>query len=53
MMRALNEVGAMVRKAAIGANIPVGQADDLARTATYLAGNGQALDCVVAALRSP
>ncbi len=53
MMRALNEVGTMVRNAAIGANIPIGQADDLARTATYLAGHGQDLDCIVAALTEP
>lgn len=52
-MRALDEVGKMVRHAAIGAGIPIGQADDLAHTAVYLAGHGQDLGCIVAALTEP
>jgi hypothetical protein len=53
MMRALDEVGKMVRHAAIGAGIPIGQADELARAAKYLVGHGQDLDCIVAALTEP
>ncbi len=53
MMRALDEVGKMVRHAAIGAGIPIGQADELARAATYLVGHGQDLHCIVAALTEP
>ena len=53
MMRALNEVGAIVRKAALGAGIPVGQADDLARTAVHMAGQRDMLKPVVDALIEP
>ncbi len=50
MMRALAEIGAMTYRAALGAGIPVGQAEDLGRTAIYMAGRDQPLDPVVAAL---
>ena len=53
MMRALNEVGAIVHKAALGAGIPVGQADDLARTAVHMAGHREQLGPVVDALTEP
>ena len=53
MMRALNEVGAIVHKAALGAGIPVGQADDLARTAVHMAGHGEDLKPIVDALTEP
>lgn len=53
MMRALAEVGAIVHKAALGAGIPVGQADDLARTAVHMAGRRDGLGPVVDALVEP
>ncbi len=53
MMRALSEVGAIVHKAALGAGIPVGQADDLARTAVHMAGHREALKPIVDALIEP
>ncbi|PUB17361.1 DUF3726 domain-containing protein [Yoonia sediminilitoris] len=53
MMRALNEVGAIVQKAALGVGLPVGQAEDLARTAVYMAGNHLPLSPVVEALTEP
>lgn len=53
MMRALNEVGAIVHKAALGAGVPVGQADDLARTAVHMAGHGESLKPIVDALTEP
>lgn len=53
MMRALAEVNAIVQKAALGAGLPIGQAEDLARTAVYMAGQHQILDPVVDALIEP
>ena len=51
MKRSANELAGIVCKAAMGAGIPVGQADELALTALYLALNGAALDPVVDALQ--
>ncbi len=53
MTRSLNEIHAMAKKAAIGADIPLGQADDLADVAIYLAGTRQGLRCVADALAEP
>lgn len=50
-MRALNEVAGMVQKAARGAGIPVGQAEDLGRVAAYLAATGTSVQPVTAALQ--
>jgi hypothetical protein len=52
-MRALNEVGAMVQKAALGAGIPLGQAEDLGRVAVYLAGTNGELRAITHALAEP
>lgn len=52
-MRALNEVGSMVQKAALGAGIPLGQAEDLGRVAIYLAGTDGDLEIIVNALTEP
>lgn len=49
-MRALAEIGATVQRAALGAGIPLAQAENLGRTAVFLAGTGGDLDVVVAAL---
>lgn len=49
-MRALAEIGAMAQKAALGAGIPLGQAEDLGRVAVYLAGSGGDLGVVADAL---
>lgn len=53
MMRALNEIGAMVRKAALGAGVPLGQADDLGRIAIHIAGTGGDLQMIAGALAEP
>lgn len=50
-MLALNEVGGMVLKAARGAGIPLGQAEDLGRVATYLAGTGGKVSAITKALQ--
>ena len=50
-MLALNEVGGMVEKAARGAGIPLGQAEDLGRTAIYLASTGGDVSAVTRALQ--
>ena len=50
-MRALSEIGAMVHKAALGAGLPLGQAEDLGRVAIYLAGTGGDVDVISAALK--
>jgi len=52
-MRALNEIGAMAQKAALGAGVPLGQAEDLGRTAIHLAGTGGDLQMIVDALAEP
>lgn len=52
-MRALNEVAAITRKAAIGAGIPPAQAQDLAQTAVFMAGRGEDMGPVLAALAEP
>lgn len=52
-MRALNEIGSMVQKAARGAGIPLGQAEDLGRIAIYLAGTGGDVSAVTRALQEP
>lgn len=53
MKRALSELAAVVQKAAIGAGIPVGQAEDLGRTARYMAACGHSLQPVIDALQEP
>lgn len=50
MIRAQNEIAAIVQKAARGAGAPPGQAEDLARIAVHVVNTGRDLDCVVAAL---
>ncbi len=40
LIRALNEIAAIVQKAGLGAGLPPGQAEDLGRLAAYLAGTG-------------
>ena len=52
-MRALAEVGAVVQKAARGAGVPLGQAEDLARLAVYVAGTGGDLALIADALAAP
>ncbi|MEJ6403357.1 DUF3726 domain-containing protein [Yoonia sp. 2307UL14-13] len=53
MKRSLNEIGALVYKAALGVGIPVGQAEDLSRTALYLASQDTSLSPILDALREP
>ncbi len=53
LMLALNEIGSMVQKAARGAGIPLGQAEDLGRIAIYLAGTGGDVSAVTRALQEP
>ena len=43
----------MVQKAARGASIPVGQAEDLGQVAAFLAGTGDSIAPVTAALQEP
>jgi hypothetical protein len=50
MMLALNEVGAMAAKAARGAGIPLGQAEDIARVAIYLAATSGNISAITKAL---
>lgn len=50
-MLALNEIGGMVQKAARGAGIPLGQAEDLGRVAVYMAGTGGSISAVTSALK--
>jgi len=52
-MWSLNEVAGMVQKAARGAGLPTGQAEDLGRVAAYLAGTGGRIAPVTAALQEP
>lgn len=52
-MRALNEIEGLVQKAARGAGFPVGQAEDLGRVAAFLAGTGESIAPVTAALQEP
>lgn len=52
-MKALNEVESIVQKAARGAGIPLGQAEDLGRVAQYLAGTGGDLALITTALKEP
>ncbi|MEL6841409.1 MAG: hypothetical protein AAFP85_19160 [Pseudomonadota bacterium] len=52
-MRALSEIGNIVQKAALGAGIPLGQAEDLGRVAAYIAGMGGDLRVISDALASP
>jgi hypothetical protein len=52
-MWALNEVQGLVQKAARGAGIPVGQAEDLGRIASFLAGTGSSIAPITAALQEP
>ena len=52
-MLALNEIGSMVQKAARGAGILLGQAEDLGRIAIYLAGTGGDVSAVTRALQEP
>ncbi len=52
-MLALNEIGGMVQKAARGAGIPLGQAEDLGRVAIYMASTGGDISAVTAALEEP
>lgn len=52
-MIALNEVGGMALKAARGAGISLGQAEDLARTAVYLAGTSGDVRSITDALQEP
>lgn len=50
-MLAQNEVGGMAQKAARGAGIPLGQAEDLGRVAIYLAGIGGDVSAITRALQ--
>lgn len=50
-MLSLNEVGSMAVKAARGAGIPLGQAEDLGRVAIYLAGTSGKIDAITRALQ--
>ena len=50
MKISLNEVGGLVLKAARGAGYAIGHAEDLSRLAMFLAGTGQSLKLVDAAL---
>ena len=52
-MWALNEVETLVKKAARGAGVPVGQAEDLGRVTAFLAGTGGSAASVTAALQDP
>lgn len=52
-MLALNEIGGMVQKAARGAGIPLGQAEDLGRVAIYMASTSGDISAVTAALEEP
>lgn len=52
-MRALSEIGGMVQRAAHGAGIPLGQAEDLGRIAIYLARTDGPLSCISEALAEP
>lgn len=49
-MLALNEIESMAQKAARGAGIPLGQAEDLGRVAVYLAGTGGKVQAITRAL---
>jgi hypothetical protein len=51
LMLALNEVGGMVQKAARGAGIPLGQAEDLGRIAIYLASTSKVVTAITNALQ--
>lgn len=53
MNLALNEVGGMAVKAARGAGIPLGQAEDLGRIAIYLAGTSGDVRAITQALQEP
>ena len=52
-MLSINEVAGTVLKAARGAGIPLGQAEDMARVAGYLVGIKGDVSVVTAALREP
>ncbi len=52
-MLALNEIGGMAQKAARGACIPLGQAEDLGRVAIYLAATGGNVSLITRALEEP
>lgn len=52
-MWSLSEVGALVQKAARGAGIPLGQAEDLGQVAVYLAGTGGDVTLITQALEEP
>ena len=52
-MKSLNEISAIVYKAARGAGIPLGQAEDLGRVAAYLAGTGGDVRLIGTALNEP
>ncbi|WP_342077194.1 DUF3726 domain-containing protein [Yoonia sp. SS1-5] len=53
MMRSLNEVTALVLKAGLGAGLPVGQAEDLARTASHLVTQNGDLRVILDAISEP
>ena len=53
MKLALNEIGGMAQKAARGACIPLGQAEDLGRVAIYLASTGADIRPITRALEEP
>lgn len=54
MKRSLNEISAMVVKAARGAGLPLGHCDDIGAAAAHLAATDPLrLDCVIVALRGP
>jgi hypothetical protein len=53
LMRSLGEIGSMVQKAARGAGIPLGQAEDLGRIAIYIAGTKGDVSLITQALQEP
>jgi hypothetical protein len=52
-MLALNEIGGLAQKAARGAGIPLGQAEDLGRIAIYLAATSGNVSAITRALQEP
>lgn len=53
LIRSTNELGALVQKAARGAGLPVGHAQDMGHLAVHMGVNGKPLDVMLTALRTP
>ena len=54
MIGSLNEIETMLRKASVGAGLPVGIAEDIGRAGSWLAAQGyDGVDAVLTAIRAP